>query len=172
VPIPALALVHDTTTLARVANGVDAAAAKASSPNQRAMISYFSSSTRAYEALARNDSTAATRLFDTLPDSLVFVPLDQFNRARLVERTDARRALGLLQGKSTGDLLSVAQTLERARVAERLGQRDLAVESYARVADLWRNTDNAQLRGARDEARGALQRIDSDGRLRAELARR
>jgi serine/threonine-protein kinase len=167
-PIPVLALVHDTATLVRLANSVDAAAVKMPDPNQRAMMSYFSSSARAYAALARNDTAAATRLFDALPDSLVTLPLDQLNRARLVERTDPRRALELLRGKSTGDLVGVARTFELGRVAERLGQRQLAVESYARVADLWRNTDSPQLRDARDESRAGLQRLDSDGRLRAE----
>jgi hypothetical protein len=171
-PIPVLALVHDTAALLKVANGVDAASTKVPSASQRAVMSYFSSSARAYAALARNDTAAATRLFDALPDSVVVLPLDQLNRARLVERADPRRALELLRGKSSGDLVAVARTFELGRVAERLGQRQLAVESYARVASLWRNADSRQLRDARDESRAALQRLDSDGRLRAELARR
>ncbi|HKN66165.1 MAG TPA: hypothetical protein VJW73_07800, partial [Gemmatimonadaceae bacterium] len=101
-------------------------------------------------------------------DSIVTVPLDQFYHAR----QDPQRALKLLQTKSSADLLTVARALERARLAERLGQRDRAVEEYARVADLWRNADAPQLRDARDEARSALQRLDADGRLRGELTHR
>ena len=172
VPIPALALAGDTAALLAAARGADAAATRVPSAQQRALISYFSSSTRAYIALAKHDTSAATNLFDALPDSIVMLPLDQFIRARLVERQDPARALKILQVKSALDLLSVARTLERARIAERLRQRQLAVESYARVTDLWRNADAPQLRAARDEARAALERLDADGRLRAELTAR
>ena len=91
--------------------------------------------------------------------------------ARLIARQDPQGALKLLQTKSSPDLLAVARALEQARLAERLNQRELAVENYARVADLWRNADAPQLRDARDEARAALQRLDADGRLRGELTR-
>jgi hypothetical protein len=46
------------------------------------------------------------------------------------------------------------------------------VADYSHVAELWLNTDSPLLRDARDEARAALQRLDADGRMRAELTRR
>ena len=171
VPIPVLALAHDSVTLLKTASAIDSMMPKAPSPFQRALMLYFSSVARAYAALANNDTATAIRRFESLPDSIVAVPLDQFYHARLIARQDPQRALKLLQTKNAADLLTVARALERARLAERLGQREAAVEDYARVADLWRNADAPQLRGARDEARAALQRLDADGRLRGELTR-
>jgi len=172
VPIPLLAMAHDTATLLRTAASIDSAMPKVPSATQRAMMTYFSASTRAYAALARNDTTAATRLFDALPDSILALPLDELMRARLVARQDPRRALKLLEIRGSPDLLVPVRALERARIAERVGYRDLAVESYARVVDFWQNADAPPLRDARDEARAALQRLDADGRTRAELGRR
>jgi eukaryotic-like serine/threonine-protein kinase len=169
-PIPVLALVHDTATLVRMTARFDSIAAIAKTPAQRAILLYIAAETRAYTALARSDTATARRLFDTLPDSILVIPLDELMRARLQERQDPRRALVLLQGKGATDLLTATRALERARLAEQLGQRELAVESYARVADLWRNADAPQLRAARDEARTALQRLDADGRLRGTLS--
>ena len=172
VPIPVMALAHDSATLLKTASAIDSMMPKVPSPMQRALMFYFASVARAYAALANNDSATALRRFEALPDSIVTVPLDQFYRARLVARRDPQRALKLLQTKNVPDLLSTARTLEQARLAERLGQRELAVESYARVADLWQNAEAQPLRDARDEARTALQRLDADGRLRGELTRR
>ena len=172
VPIPVMALAHDSVTLLKTASAIDSMMPKVASPVQRALMLYFSSVARAYAALANNDTATAVRRFEALPDSVVTVPLDQFYHARLVARQDPQRALKLLQTKNSPDLLSTARALEQARLAERLGQRELAVENYARVADLWRNADAPQLRDARDEAHAALQRLDADGRLRGELTRR
>ena len=171
VPIPLLALAHDSATLLRTASAIDSMIPKVPTPFQRALMSYFASVARAYAAMANNDTATATRRFESLPDSIVAVPLDRFYQARLIARQDPRRAIKLLQTKSAADLLTVARALEEARLAERLGQRELAVEQYARVADLWRNADAPQLRDARDEARSALQRLDADGRMRGELTR-
>jgi len=171
VPIAVMALAHDSATLLKTASAIDSAMPKAPSAFQRALMGYFSSVARAYASLANNDTATATRRFDALPDSIVSVPLDRFNHARLVARQDPQRALKLLQTKSAADLLTVARALERGRLAEKVGQRELAVEEYALVADYWRNADAPQLRDARDEARAALQRLDADGRLRGELTR-
>ena len=171
VPIPVMALAHDSAALLKTASAIDSMMPKVPSPFQRALMVYFSSVVRAYAALANGDTATATRRFESLPDSIVAVPLDKFSHARLIARQDPERALKLLQSKSTSDLLTVARALEQARLAERLNKRELAVEQYARVADLWRNADAPQLRDARDEARSALQRLDADGRMRGELTR-
>lgn len=102
-----------------------------------------------------------------LPDSVLRLPFDQFVRARLVERDDPRRAITVLRAQRGRDVLGGAALLERARIAEHLGLKEETVASYARVADLWQNTDAAQLRDARDEAREALRRLDPDSRLRS-----
>jgi hypothetical protein len=55
----------------------------------------------------------------------------------------------------------VLQELQRARVAERLGNRDQAVASYARVAATWVAADSA-LQPLVTEARTALTRLGGD----------
>jgi eukaryotic-like serine/threonine-protein kinase len=161
-PIPVMALAHDTAFLTSLARRMDSAATKNQS-SQRALLEYIAASARAYAALAAGDTATATREFDALPDSVVRLPFDEFMRARLVERQDPRRALALFNGSATSDVLSVTSLLERARLAERFGDRVLAAASYARVADLWQNTDSPQLRSARDEARAAVRRLEPDG---------
>ena len=171
--LPALAAAGDAATLLTYAQGVDSQIGKVTSPSQKALMLYFASAMRAYAALAKRDTASATRQFDTLPDTVVFAGLDQFIRARLVGRQDPRRALTMLTPLAGSyDILYPARALERGRLAEKLGQREIAVEAYERVADLWQNADSPQLRDARDEARAALSRLDADGRMRAELSGR
>ena len=52
----------------------------------------------------------------------------------------------------------VLATLERGRIAERLGQRDKAIQSYRFVADVWRNAD-PELQPYVGEARDGLKRV-------------
>ena len=170
VPIPVMALTHDSVTLLRMAAKTDSMMPKVP-PAQRGIVFYFTSVVRAFAALANNDTATAITRFDALPDSILSLPLDRVYHARLIARSDPRGALRVLQTKNTVDLVTVVRVLEQARLEERLGQRELAVEHYGRVADLWHNTDAPQLRDARDEARTALQRLDADGRLRGELTR-
>ena len=168
--LPALAAARDTAQLNRLAVGAERFAKTDTSVRTRAMLGYFAASARAYSALARGDSNVATQLFDRLDDSTVTLPVDQFIRARLVARTDAKRALGMLSRMSLNvDLLYVARELERGRLAEKLGDREQAVDAYAYVAAAWRNTDSPMLRDAVKESTSALSRLDADGKLRASL---
>jgi hypothetical protein len=101
---------------------------------------------------------------------LFALPVDQFIRARLVAREDPKRALALLERMtSVSDLMYAARQLERGRLAEKLGDRERAVDAYAYVAAVWRNAEPVQLRDAVTEARAALGRLDADGRMRAAL---
>jgi len=125
---------------------------------------------RAYVALARSDTATATKLFEALPDTVVNVPFDAFVRARLIGRSDPKRAIALLERHTPNpDLLYTARELERGRLAERVGDKERAVDAYSFVAAAWRDPDSPQLRDAAKEARDALQRLDSDGRVRAQL---
>lgn len=138
---------------------------------QRAGPQYALQSIRAYYELARGDTAAATTAFTALSDSLIDYPVDQFVRARLIARTDPKRAYQMMtQKKTTGDIISVARELEIGRLGEKLGDTPRAVDAYAYVANAWQNTDNEQLKNAVKESRDALRRLDSDGRVRAQLA--
>ncbi len=168
--LPALGAARDTATLKRLALGAVQFAKTDTSARTRAAVSYFTASARAYAALASGDTTTATRLFDALSDTLFSLPIDQFVRARLVARTDPRKALAMLSRlRQSVDLLEVARELERGRLAERLGEREQAVDAYAYVADAWSTTDAPPLRDAVKEATTALRRLDADGRMRAAL---
>jgi hypothetical protein len=56
---------------------------------------------------------------------------------------------------------SVIWALERARVAERLGERSKAIRGYQYVADLWRHAD-PELQPYVTEAREGLARLTSE----------
>ena len=71
----------------------------------------------------------------------------------------------------TPDLIFSARELERGRLAERIDDRQRAVDAFWYVANVWKNTDSPQLRDAVKEANDALRRLDSDGRMRAQLGR-
>ncbi|MEO8335770.1 MAG: serine/threonine-protein kinase [bacterium] len=167
----ALGAARDTVMLDRLVVGAEARMKADTSTQRRAILGYFAASTRAYATLARGDSAAATALFDKLSDTLFALPVDQFIRARLVARQDPTRALALLErATSTGDLMYGARQLERGRIAEKLGDRERAVDAYAYVTAVWRNAEPEPLRDAVKEARTALGRLDADGRMRAALS--
>jgi hypothetical protein len=74
---------------------------------------------------------------------------------------DGEAAAVLDQIPSVGYLpgpVEVIWILERARVNDRLGNREKAVESYSYVADVWRNADPL-LQPFVEEAREALARL-------------
>ncbi len=168
--LPALAAAGDTAQLNLLSAGAERMVKTDTSLRMRTVLGYFAASAHAYSVLARGDSNAATPLFDKLSDSLVVLPIDQFVRARLVARTDPKRALLMLGRMSLQiDLLYVARELERGRLAERVGDRELAVDSYAYVAAAWRNSESPQLRDAVKESTTALSRLDADGKMRAAL---
>lgn len=166
-----LGAAHDTVMLDRLVIGAEARRNADTSSQRRSILGYFAASTRAYAALARGDTAKATVLFDGLSDTLFALPVDQFIRARLVARQDPKRALALLERvTSVGDLMYGARQLERGRIAEKLGERERAVDAYAYVAAVWRNAEPEPLRDAVKEARTALGRLDADGRMRAALS--
>ncbi len=169
-PFPVLALVHDTATLGAQLANMEKALQRDTSARQQAIFSYVVGSLRGYLALAKGDSASATRLFDSLQDSVLSLPFDAFIRARLIGRQDPKRAIAILERHSgLPDVLYAARELERGRLAERIGDRERAVDAYSFVAAVWRNADSPALRDGAKEARDALGRLDSDGRLRAQL---
>jgi lipopolysaccharide biosynthesis regulator YciM len=79
----------------------------------------------------------------------------------LAARGDDRRAGALLErwrwDAGAGPWFVLA-TLERGRVAERLGEREKAIESYRFVTEAWRQPD-PELQPYVSEAREALARL-------------
>jgi hypothetical protein len=168
IAIPFLATIRDSAALLKAAGDIDKFASRDTLPRQRAVSLYIAASLRAYAALARGDTVSATRLFDALPDSLpISIPFDLFTRARLIGRQDPRRAIEILERHSGADLLYPARELERGRLAEKIGDKERAVDAYSFVATVWQNADA----GASPRRREGSERRADATRLRRTHAR-
>jgi len=121
----------------------------------------------AYLTLLRGDTAMAVRRFEALPDSLC--PFCYFHRLTLAQllsaRQEDRKAARLLDRGLTELLVpsEVLWSLERARVAERLGDRETASRDYQYVADVWRRADS-NLQPYVAEAREGLIRVSGEPR--------
>ena len=120
----------------------------------------------AYLALARHDTAAALTRFIALPDSIGGpVWLERLTLARLLAANGREReALAVLDGEFPFPLPSGSTgiwALERARLAEKVGEREKARHWYGYVADLWRHAD-PELQTSVAEAREALRRLTAE----------
>ena len=89
---------------------------------------------------------------------------ERLTLARLLStRREDRKALRLMEGSLMEALVpsEILWTLERARVAERLGERETAARDYQYVLGVWRHAD-AQLQPYVAEAREGLLRISGE----------
>ena len=120
----------------------------------------------AYLMLIRGDSAAALRALEAMPDSICQAAPCFFHKLThaklLVARGDDRKAAEILDRfRWVSSPFYIIATLERAQLAERLGQRELAVDCYQQVVDLWRRAD-PELKPYVDEARGGLARLTAE----------
>jgi hypothetical protein len=142
-------------------------ARSAPSEVDRNIATYTSQAALAYLALLRHDTATAVRRFEALPDSLCPVCyLQRLTLAQLLSaRQEDRKAARLLDRWLVEILVpsEVLWTLERARVAERLGDRQKATHAYQYVADVWRHAD-AELQPYVTEAREGLRRMTAEPR--------
>jgi len=127
---------------------------------------YLLAAARGYLALARGDSTRALELFRTLPDTLCpRCSQELLTRAQLeLARGDAAGALETLQYRNHWDTAVpylILWELTRARAAEQVGQRDVALRSYQYVVDAWSAGDPPVQQYVK-EARAALQRLTAE----------
>ena len=158
---------RDSTAIRELARRSESVAGSSPDGALRARAAYASASAQAYLTLLRGDTTAAIRGFETLPDSLC--PFCYFQRLTLAQLLSARRedrkAFRLMDSYLVELLVpsEVLWTLERARVAERLGERETAAHDYQYVADVWRRAD-AQLQPYVAEAREGLMRVTEEPR--------
>lgn len=128
---------------------------------------YAADAARGYLALVRGDSAAALSAFVALSDTgCIACTLDRLAAVGLLvvarRFSEAARLLDrpLVPIASMPRPSEVLWTLERARVAERLGDRGRALRSYGRVAGLWANAD-PELRRFVEEARAGRWRVGS-----------
>jgi serine/threonine-protein kinase len=155
----------DSVSIRRLQRIGDSLAGASTGAALRSRMSYASRAAHAYLALVRADTAAAIRGLEALPDSLC--PLCYFPRLTLVQLLSARgedRKAYRLMGGALNELLLPSEifwTLERARVAERLGERAVAARDYQYVADVWRKAD-PQLQPYVEEAREGLVRVTGE----------
>jgi hypothetical protein len=171
-PTKALAWAYfqrDTLFLLRLASEAATVTTAPSDARIRGRAQYQKGVADAYLSLVRGDSAAGLRALQAMPDSLCLVLalfdtcfFHKFTQARLlVAQGDDRGAATILDRDRSYPPLHVLATLERARIAERLGERNLAVESYQRVVDLWRRAD-PELQPYVREAQDGLARLTGE----------
>jgi hypothetical protein len=110
----------------------------------------------------------ALRLFQAIPDTLCMGNVCYYGKV-----TEARLLIALGQARQAGAVLDhwvwsgggpllVLGVLERARIAEGLGERQKAMDSYQFVVDAWRHAD-PELEPYVREARAGLERLAAEG---------
>ena len=154
------AQLRDTMSLREMARRASVPAAR--NPADVLIAAYSAAVANAYLALARGDTVESLRRFAALPDSLCeLCAVPRLVRARLLASTGhPREAAVILADRPTllPSAIDVLWALERARVAERLGDKATARRSYTVVVGAWRDAD-ADLAPVIDEARTALRRL-------------
>jgi serine/threonine-protein kinase len=122
----------------------------------------------AYVALARRDTATALREFALLPDTLCMLNhcyQHRLARAQIMSarKLDREAEVMLSQEFPVQGPEAVLWMLERARVFERLGRKNEAVDAYAYVSAAWNRAD-ASLQPVVKEARDGLARLSSGQR--------
>lgn len=152
----------DTASLRALARRADSTARAPADALERGYARYVADGARAFEALARHDTTEAIRGLAALPDTACQSCVGyRVARAQLLEAAHRdREAAGLLAGDAPGFVHPTdgLWMLLRARVAERTGDRATAIASYRFVRDVWLRAD-AVLQPYVTEARQALARL-------------
>ena len=155
---------RDTASLARFAFRAGQEARTQPSARGKLRSQYLHAAATAYLALARADSLQALRLFQSIPDTLCIENncfYEKLIEARLLtSQGQARPAAAVLDRWvwSGGGPLFGLGVLERGRIAESLGERQKARDSYQFVVDVWRHAD-PELELYVREARAGLERL-------------
>jgi serine/threonine-protein kinase len=134
------------------------------SPGERALVRDF---VRAMYQLGRGDSSWFRRSRTFLGESVApgmraETPFGVFPVEMALAMGREDEAWELLQSRGGGGVVSqVRWMLHRARLAEKRGDREIAVENYGFVARLWADAEEP-LRSDAREAREALQRLTGE----------
>jgi eukaryotic-like serine/threonine-protein kinase len=155
----------DTTAIVAMAARAGAVARGPGPPVARLRGRYFHAAAGAWLALARHDSIGAARLLQAIPDTLCLVAVCFYEKVALARllavRGEYSQAAALLDRWSTtagSSPSAVLAALDRARIAERLGDPETARARYRFVMEAWRNAD-VPLQRYVSEARAALARL-------------
>jgi eukaryotic-like serine/threonine-protein kinase len=158
---------RDTAALVRFAARAATVEHTAGSLTEALRARYRGAAAGAYVTLLRGDSTRAEQLLRAIPDSLCAVSSCFYEKVTLAHllaaRAELRGARELLDrwrwsGVEASKASFVLATLERGRLAERLGDRSAAIGDYQYVADRWRHADS-ELQRYVSEARDGIGRL-------------
>jgi serine/threonine-protein kinase len=162
----------DTASLGRLVRLNEARLADAvrAQDSDAAIGSWANGCARAYLSLARGDTVDALTRLEALREwpSIPRGYVPRLTHAQLLAAIGRdREAAEILDeipsvGYTPGPI-EVIWILERARVNDRLGNVEKAVESYSYVMDVWRNADPL-LQPQVEEARAALARLTGEAR--------
>jgi hypothetical protein len=156
---------RDTAALRKTGSSWDALLRRAGGASELELWArYGLAASEAHLALARADTAEAATRFAALPDTVCPCVPDRLLTARLLSaRGQAQQAKALLDriwfvnwDPNAGILV-----LERARMADRLGQREAAGELYQFVADLWKDAE-PELQPYVVEARDRIARLSAN----------
>jgi eukaryotic-like serine/threonine-protein kinase len=129
---------------------------------QRAYPEYDSQAARAYLFLARGDTVNATKAFTVLSDTLCLrCDQDHLMTARLLAKgRDFAAADKILRQRLYSQVtpVEIVIALERGKVAESAGQRDVALRSYQQVVKAWARGD-PEVQGPVQEAQAGVRRL-------------
>ena len=144
-------------------NRADSVARNGPDRASRAFGQYLAAAGGAYLSLVRGDTAGALRRFKVVPDTNCTHAcriLEHLVTARVLEaRGQAKEAAVLLDDYAVFfNPLLILVWLERARLAETLGDRKEAIRRYDYVARVWANAD-PELQWVVREARAALARL-------------
>jgi serine/threonine-protein kinase len=154
---------RDTVRLGAAARVADSIARRAPDEARREEATYTGASARAHLALARVDTAGALQRFRSLPDTLCIecFLFDRWTTARLLAARDSLDAASAVLSQWIGEdamAREVPMALDRARVADRRGDRERAIAAYRWVVGAWRRGDEA-VQPLVAEARAALARL-------------
>ena len=153
----------DTAAIASFALRAEPESKRPTTPRGKLRSDYLHAAARAYLALARADTAGALDLFQDVPETLCMANYcfhAKLTEARLLDAGRQTRQAGVVLDRWVwgGGTLSGIGFLERGRIAEKLSERQKAMDSYQFLADLWRNADS-QLQPYVREARAGLERL-------------
>jgi DNA-binding SARP family transcriptional activator len=158
----------DTASLARFALRAEQEARTQTTGIGKLRGRYLHAVGTAYLALARADSARALGLLQSIPDTLCLVNVCSYEKliqARLLAAAGQAQQAGAVLDqwvwKAEGPLFVLGR-LEQGRIAESLGERQKARDSYQFVVDVWRHADR-ELEPYVRQARVGLERLASEG---------
>jgi hypothetical protein len=153
----------DTASISLLVRWYDAEAARARAA-ERPVAGYQSQAARAYLLLARKDTSAARAAFSVLSDTVCLrCDFDHLTTARLLALDRQFEAADKLLRQRLYSVLTpteIVMLMERGRVAQAMGRREVARKSFQAVVKAWSAGDR-EVRGITREAQDRIRGLGS-----------